>query len=163
MSKVRISDICDIINGATPSTSNSKYWDGDIPWITPKDLSTHTMRYISRGERSITQLGYNSCSTSIVPKDTILLTSRAPIGYLAMAANDICTNQGFKSIICKKHIILPFYLFYWLQNNVDFLKSISNGATFKELSKDSLANVEIDLPDISTQQHIVDIQENCYA
>ncbi|MCM1439952.1 MAG: restriction endonuclease subunit S, partial [Roseburia sp.] len=151
-----IKDICKIVNGATPSTSCPEYWDGNISWLTPKDLSGYTKRYISCGERSITQQGYNSCSTTLVPRDTILLTSRAPIGYLAMAGTEVCTNQGFKSIICDKHKVKPFYLFYWLQTHIDYLKSISNGATFKELSKDALENVKISLPDLSTQQHIVD-------
>jgi type I restriction enzyme S subunit len=154
--KYKIKDFCTIINGSTPSTEHSEYWNGNIAWITPKDLAGYSRRYISQGERFITEKGYNSCSTTIVPKDTILLTSRAPIGYLAIAEKDICTNQGFKSIICNKSQLVPLYLFYWLENNIDFLKSISNGATFKELSKEALENVEIDLPNIVFQQHIVD-------
>lgn len=150
-----LKNICTIVNGSTPSTSNSEYWDGNISWITPKDMSLQMKRYISKGERNITQKGYDSCSTTLVPKDTILLTSRAPIGYISIAQNELCTNQGFKSIICGDKV-LPLFMYYWLSTKVDFLKSISNGATFKELSKQALENVEIDLPNLETQQHIVD-------
>ena len=153
--KYKLKQIAEIINGSTPSTSNSEYWDGDISWITPKDMSLQMKRYISKGERNITQKGYDSCSTTLVPKGTILLTSRAPIGYISIAQNELCTNQGFKSIICRDKV-LPLFMYYWLSTKVDFLKSISNGATFKELSKQALENVEIDLPNLQIQQHIVD-------
>lgn len=156
MDKVLIKDIAEVVNGSTPSTKENSYWDGNIPWITPKDLSAFSGRYISSGERNITKEGYLSCSTTLVPKNTILLTSRAPIGYLAIAKNDLCTNQGFKSLICNQSKVLPLYLFYWLSTKIEFLKSISGGATFKELSKTSLENVVIDLPNIAQQQHIVD-------
>lgn len=144
-----------IYNGSTPSANSPDYWDGDIAWVTPKDLSNFCGRYIKRGERSITKKGYDSCSTKMLPKNSILLTSRAPIGYLAIANNEMCTNQGFKSLVCNENI-LPLYLYYWLSTKIDYLKSISGGATFKELSKESLENVQIDLPTLSTQQHIVD-------
>ena len=157
-----LKNICTIVNGSTPSTSNSEYWDGNISWITPKDMSLQMKRYISKGERNITQKGYDSCSTTLVPKDTILLTSRAPIGYISIAQNELCTNQGFKSIICGDKV-LPLFMYYWLSTKVDFLKSISNGATFKELSKQALENVEIGLPNLETQQHIVDIRRKGYA
>lgn len=156
MDKVLIKDIAEVVNGSTPSTKENSYWDGNIPWITPKDLSAFSGRYISSGERNITKEGYQSCSTTLVPKNTILLTSRAPIGYLAIAKNDLCTNQGFKSLICNQSRILPLYMFYWLSTKIEFLKSISGGATFKELSKTSLENVVMDLPNIVRQQHIVD-------
>ena len=144
-----------IFNGSTPSTTISTYWDGSIPWITPKDLSNFRGRYISNGERNITEEGYNSCSTKLLPENTILLTSRAPIGYLAIANNEMCTNQGFKSLVCNNKVS-PLYLYYWLSTKIEYLKSISGGATFKELSKESLENVQIDLPTLSIQQHIVD-------
>ena len=150
-----IKQICNIVNGSTPSTSCLEFWDGDISWITPKDMSLQTKRYISKGERNITEKGYNSCSTTLVPRNTILLTSRAPIGYISIAENELCTNQGFKSLVCGDKV-LPLFMYYWLATKVDLLKSISNGATFKELSKQALENVEIDLPNLEIQQHIVD-------
>ena len=106
-------------------------------------MSLQMKRYISKGERNITQKGYDSCSTTLVPKGTILLTSRAPIGYISIAQNELCTNQGFKSLVCGDKV-LPLFMYYWLSTKVDFLKSIANGATFKELSKQSLENVEIE-------------------
>ena len=155
MERIQLKNVTTIVNGSTPSTANSENWDGDIAWITPKDLSNFQQRFISNGSRNITETGYNSCSTTMVPKGTVLLTSRAPIGYLAIASNPLCTNQGFKSLICDTGRLLPLYLYYWLSTKVEYLKSISDGATFKELSKTTLENVEIDLPDIETQQHIV--------
>ena len=151
----KIKEISEIVNGSTPSTSNIEYWNGDITWLTPKDLTNFTARYIYEGHASITSKGYKSCSTKLVPKGTILLSSRAPIGYLAIAGKELCTNQGFKSIICNQKIINNMYLYYWLSTKIDFLQSISNGATFKELSKEALGNVEIDLPQLDIQQHIV--------
>lgn len=154
---MKIKDISAIINGSTPSTGNDSYWNGDIPWITPKDLSSLRMRLISCGERNITKEGYNSCSTTLVPKNTVLLTSRAPIGYVAIAANPLCTNQGFKSIICDESIINHFYMYYWLLTRTRFLQNVAGGSTFKELSKQQLESLEIVVPDLRTQQHIVDI------
>ena len=150
-----LKDCTTIYNGSTPSTNNTDFWDGNIVWITPKDLSNYSKRYFSRGERNIAKLGYNNCSTKLLPKNTILLTSKAPIGYIAISSNKICTNQGFKSIVYNDNVI-PLFLYYWLINQVKYLKFISGGATFKELSKENLENVEIDLPSLSTQQHIVD-------
>ena len=151
----KIKEISKIINGATPSTANADFWNGDIEWITPMDLTNFTGRYIFHGHAPITKEGYDSCSTKLVPKGTILLSSRAPIGYLAIAGCEVCTNQGFKSIICDNSIVNNLYLFYWLQTKIEYLQSISNGATFKELSKDTLENVLINLPSLKEQQHIV--------
>lgn len=160
----KIKEISEIINGSTPSTKNSDYWNGDIDWLTPKDLTNFSSRFIYKGHVTLTQSGYSSCSTKLVPEGTILLSSRAPIGYLAIAAKELCTNQGFKSIICKKEFVNNLYLYYWLSTKIEYLKSISSGATFKELSKDTLENVEINLPSLNIQQHIVNIKRNfCYA
>ena len=147
-----------VINGGTPSTANPNYWNGDIPWITPKDLSNHNSRYISKGERFITKEGLNNSSAKLLPKNTILLTSRAPIGYLALAEQMVSTNQGFKSLVCDDKVILPLYMFYNLSTKISDLINISSGSTFLELSKDSLEKFEINIHDFSTQQHIVDIR-----
>ncbi|VEU83380.1 type I restriction-modification system, S subunit (plasmid) [Mycoplasmopsis arginini] len=155
MRTFKIKEISEIINGATPSTSNPLYWDGSIPWITPKDLTDFHNRYINSGHSFITEEGYKSCSTKMLPIGTILLSSRAPIGYLAIANKEMCTNQGFKSIICNSQYINNLYMFYWLSTKINYLQQISSGATFKELSKDNLENVEINLPTLAEQQHIV--------
>ncbi|MEA4162715.1 restriction endonuclease subunit S [Mycoplasma sp. 4404] len=152
---MKLKNMVNIINGSTPSTSNPEFWDGDIKWITPKDMSSLKTRYISYGNRNITELGYSSCSTTLVPKGTVLLTSRAPIGYVAIAENSLCTNQGFKSMICNENLVKPTYLYYWLLKNREYLNSIAGGSTFKELSKEQLGNVDIELPNLEIQQHIV--------
>ena len=152
---MKLNKIANIINGSTPSTANPKFWDGNISRITPKDMALLKNRYISYGSRNITKLGYDSCSTTLVPKGTVLLTSRAPIGYVAIASNQLCTNQGFKSIICNDRFIKPLYLYYWILKNKDYLESIAGGSTFKELSKEQLGNVDVELPNLEIQQHIV--------
>lgn len=158
MQKYKMKEIGDIISGGTPSTSNPSYWDGNISWITPKDLSKNTERYIYQGDRNITNEGLNNSSAKLVPFNTVLLSSRAPIGYLALAGNELCTNQGFKSIICNESIVLPKYLYYLLKTKIDDLIGISTGSTFLELSKTALENYEINIHDIKIQQHIVNIQ-----
>lgn len=156
MQKFKIKEIGEIVSGGTPSTSNSSYWGGEIDWITPKDLSNNKNKYIINGERTISLAGLNNSSAKIVPKNTVLLTSRAPIGYLALSGKEMCTNQGFKSIICDKSIILPDYLYYLLSTKINDLIGISSGSTFLELSKSVLENYEIYIHRLSEQQHIVD-------
>ena len=99
MKKYKITDIGNIVSGGTPSTTIPSYWDGNVSWITPKDLSKNTNRYIYHGERNTTDKGLNNSSAKIVPINTVLLSSRAPIGYLALSGKELCTNQGFKSVI----------------------------------------------------------------
>ena len=155
MKKYKIKDIGNIVSGGTPSTTIPSYWDGNVSWITPKDLSKNTNRYIYHGERNITDKGLNNSSAKIVPINTVLLSSRAPIGYLALSGKELCTNQGFKSIVCNETIVLPKYLYYLLNTKVNDLISISTGSTFLELSKSALENYEICIHDKVTQQHIV--------
>ena len=97
--RMKLSEIGQIVAGGTPKTKIEEYWNGDVPWITPKDLSSHAGMYISRGERNISQVGLDNSSAKLLPKGTVLFTSRAPIGYVAIARNEVTTNQGFKSII----------------------------------------------------------------
>lgn len=102
----KISDIGTVVGGATPSTKKPEnYENGTIAWITPKDLSTFNGRYIQHGERNITETGLKSCSTQLLPKNTVLFSSRAPIGYVAIAANDVCTNQGLRVLFQMKTLI----------------------------------------------------------
>lgn len=156
MKKYKIKEIGTVVSGGTPSTNNSSFWDGNVPWITPKDLSKNSNRYIFKGERNISLDGLNHSSAKLVPPKTILLTSRAPIGYLAIAGSKITTNQGFKSIICNEIVIIPEYLYYLLSTRIDDLISISSGSTFLELSKKAFENYEISIHPLSEQQHIVD-------
>ncbi len=106
-----LKDIGDIVSGATPKTSESENFGGNIAWLTPADLSGHSEKYISHGARNITQKGYDSCSTQMMPPGTVLFSSRAPIGYVAIAKNAVCTNQGFKSIVPKPFVNSEF-LYY---------------------------------------------------
>ena len=106
----RLNEIGTVVGGATPSTMHPEYYDGSIPWITPKDLTNWKDVYISKGERSITEAGYKSASCKIMPRGSVLFSSRAPIGYIAIAANDICTNQGFKSVVPNPDLVESVFL-----------------------------------------------------
>lgn len=109
----RISDIGTVVGGATPSTKKvENYAGGNIAWITPKDLSSFTGRYIEHGERNITETGLKSCSTHLLPKNTVLFSSRAPIGYVAISANEVCTNQGLRVLFLTITLIHFFYFIY---------------------------------------------------
>lgn len=142
----KISDIGTVVGGATPSTKKPEnYENGTIAWITPKDLSTFTGRYIQRGERNITEIGLKSCSTQLLPKETVLFSSRAPIGYVAIAANEVCTNQGFKSVVPNENTD-PLFLYYLLKYNKDKIEGMGSGTTFKEVSGNTMKNIVVSVP-----------------
>ena len=152
-----LADIGTIVGGATPSTKeSSNYEDGTISWITPKDLSTHSERFISHGERNITEKGLKSCSAQLMPKHTVLFTSRAPIGYVAIAQNEVCTNQGFKSVIPNKDTDFMF-LYYLLKFNKDNIENLGSGTTFKEVSGSTMQKVPVKVPPLETQKKIAEI------
>ena len=155
--KYKIKDICKIVCGGTPSTENRSYWGSvsDIVWLTPKDLSVYKGKYVSDSLSHITQLGLQNSSAKIVPVNTVLLSSRAPIGYLAISKVDLCTNQGFKALIPNEQILNHEYLYYLLMSKVDELQSISTGSTFLELSTNTLKEYEINIHSLQEQQHIV--------
>lgn len=154
----KISDIGTVVGGATPSTKKSEnYDDGKIAWITPKDLSTFSSRYIERGERNITEIGLKSCSTQLLPLNTVLFSSRAPIGYVAIAANEVCTNQGFKSVIPNENTD-PLFLFYLLKYNKGKIEGMGSGTTFKEVSGNTMKNILVNVPtDKKVQEKIAAI------
>ena len=153
-----ISEIGTVVGGATPSTKNPEnYEGGTIAWITPKDLSTFKGRYISYGERQITQKGLESCSAQLLPKNTVLFSSRAPIGYVAIAQNEVCTNQGFKSVIPNQDTD-HLFLFYLLKYNKDNIENIGSGTTFKEISGNTMKSVKVKVPcDYEEQKKIASI------
>ena len=153
----KLHEIGRIVGGATPPTKDSANYDGDISWITPKDLSNFTGRYIQKGERSITQKGFESSSCQILPKGSILFSSRAPIGYIAIAANELCTNQGFKSIIPDNNLVNNLFLYYLLKYNKEEIEGLGSGTTFKEVSAKVMQNFDIKIPCIQTQKKIADI------
>ena len=149
----RLGDIAEIIGGGTPSTKDSNNWDGDIPWITPKDLSSFEGIYVSRGSRSITEQGFKSSSAKMLPAGAVLYTSRAPIGYLAIASNAVSTNQGFKSLILKDGYV-PEFVFYLLKASKSEIESHASGGTFAEISAKALSDVVLQFPPKVQQEAI---------
>lgn len=154
---VKLSELGTIVGGATPTTSREEYYNGDIPWLTPKDLAGYSFRYISHGERNITKAGLESCSAKMLPKGTVLFSSRAPIGYVAIAQNDICTNQGFKSIVPNEDVN-PLFLYYLLKYNKERIEAVGSGTTFKEVSGTTMRNIEVCVPaELEVQNKIAHI------
>jgi type I restriction enzyme S subunit len=159
--KYEISEIGEVIGGATPSTKDEDNYGGDIPWITPKDLSSFKERYIYRGERNISEKGLNSCSAKLMPKNTVLFSSRAPIGYVAIAANELCTNQGFKSIIADETKINFLYLYYYLIYKKGEIEAVASGTTFKEVSGSVLKKFNIEIPESILEQKAIAATLSC--
>ncbi len=154
--RIKLSEIGQIVAGGTPKTKTVEYWNGDIPWITPKDLSSHTSMHISKGERNISKNGLDNSSAKLLPKGTVLFTSRAPIGYVAIADNEVTTNQGFKSIIVNDDND-NIFVYYLLKNNISAIENYANGSTFKEISGTVMKNLEFDIPSLKEQKAIVHI------
>ena len=146
-----LAELGEIVGGATPSTKDEQNYGGDIAWITPKDLSTLKGRFISHGERNITEKGLHSCSTQIMPKNTVLFSSRAPIGYVAIASNPVCTNQGFKSIIANEDND-PMFLYYLLKFNKSAIEAMGSGTTFKEVSGNTMRGIRVHVPVSKAEQ-----------
>ncbi|MFP3090029.1 restriction endonuclease subunit S [Treponema sp. TIM-1] len=151
---VRLGDVAEVVGGGTLSTTNNAYWDGEISWITPKDLTGYTNIYIGKGERSISQKGLENSSARLLPEGTVLLTTRAPIGYVAIASTNLCTNQGFKSFIVDEQKLHNLFLFYWLKGNTRYLQAIGTGTTFMEIPGKRAREIEIVLPPLPTQRAI---------
>ena len=143
--KVKLSELGTIVGGGTPSTKKEEYYGGDIPWITPKDLANFGERYIEHGNRNITLEGLENSSAKILPAGSILFSSRAPIGYIAIAANNVSTNQGFKSIIPNSDVD-SLFLYYLLKFNKDKIENMGSGTTFKEVSASIMKSIEVFIP-----------------
>ena len=160
---VRLGGITEIVGGGTPSSNVKEYYEnGSISWISPADLSNYSDIYISRGAKSITQIGLEKSSARLLPKDSVCLSTRAPIGYVAIAQNPLCTNQGFKSFLpCAAYY--PEYLYWYLKGNKELLESRASGTTFLELSGSKAAQIEFPLPPLPEQQRIVDRIESLFA
>lgn len=157
MRKYNLEDVAEIYSGATPLTREKSYYEnGTISWITPKDLSGYNHKYIFEGQRNITEEGYQSCATYKLPKGTVLFSSRAPIGYVAVAGKELCTNQGFKSFVCNGNLLYNHYLYYYLLFNRKKFEALGNGSTFKEISRKTIGKYEIDLPSVEEQKQVVD-------
>lgn len=155
--KVAIGDCCEIVSGATPSTTHPAYWGGDIHWATPKDLSELDGAYISETPRKLSRSGLENCAATVLPAGSVLFSSRAPIGHVAINTVPMATNQGFKSLVPQPNRVDAKFLFHWLRTNRSYLESLGNGATFKEVSKATVSRVEVPLPPVEEQRRIADI------
>ena len=146
---MKLGDVCTIVSGATPKTKTSEYWDGEIKWVTPAELDNDS-HYISDTEKHLTEAGYKSAGLHMMPKGTVLLTTRAPIGKVAIAAEEMSCNQGFKNLVCSS-VVNNEFLYLYLKSRTAELQAMGRGATFKELSKKNVAGFEINLPTIDRQ------------
>ncbi|SNV04131.1 Type I restriction enzyme EcoKI specificity protein [Megamonas hypermegale] len=153
---VRLGEIGKIIGGGTPKTTNLEYWqNGKIAWITPADMKNVKGKYISYGKKYITLLGLEKSSAQLLPKGSILFSSRAPIGYVAIAKEEVSTNQGFKSVV-PFSLNLSLYLYYVLLGMVDIIKKLGTGTTFKEVSGSVVEKILVPLPPLAEQKRIVE-------
>lgn len=142
-----ISDLGTVVGGSTPSKAKPEYYtESGIAWITPKDLSINKSKFISHGENDITELGLKNSSAAIMPEGTVLFSSRAPIGYIAIAAGEVTTNQGFKSVVPKPEIGTPF-VYFFLKNTLPVIEGMASESTFKEVSGSTMKNVPAVIPD----------------
>ena len=145
-----ISDLGTVVGGSTPSKTKPEYYTNNgIAWITPKDLSINKSKFISHGENDITELGLKNSSATVMPKGTVLFSSRAPIGYIAIASNEVTTNQGFKSVIPYLEIGTAF-VYFFLKHSLPVIESAASGSTFKEISGSAMKNIPAIIPDRST-------------
>lgn len=158
----KLGEICEIINGGTPDTKIHQFWNGDILWLTPKDMGKLDDMYVLNTERKITDAGLKNSSAKILPVNSVILSSRAPIGHLAINKKEITTNQGCKGIIPNKNLNVCF-LYYFLKNSVKLLNDLGSGTTFKELSSTKLSDIMMPFPPLSEQRRIVAILDEAFA
>jgi type I restriction enzyme S subunit len=151
---VKLGDVCTINNGGTPKSKVSEYWDGDIQWLTPKDMGKLTSRYTSNTERHISQEGLANSSAKLIPQNSVILSCRAPIGHVAINKVPMSFNQGCKGLVPSPDLLVE-YLFYFLISSKQLLNDLGTGTTFKEISGKTLATVDIPLPSLAEQQRIV--------
>ena len=159
---VKIDYICKLIGGGTPSRKNLDYFNGDIVWLTPTEISKNSIQKIYDSKEKITKLGLEKSSARVIPINSVLLTTRASIGYVAIAGTNTSTNQGFASFSCNG-TMFNYYLAYWLWSKKNFLKSEATGTTFKEISKSKLREIQIPLPPLAEQKRIVSKIESIFT
>lgn len=152
--KLKLSDVCSIINGGTPDSKNRKYWNGDIEWITPKDMGKLESKYTYKTERKLSLDGLQNSSAKLIPENSIIISCRAPIGHVAINKKPMSFNQGCKGLIPNKKIITEF-LYYFLIHSKDLLNRLGKGTTFKEISAKKLSGVSISVPSIDEQKKLV--------
>ena len=154
---VEVGSVAEIVSGSTPSTATSDYWGGDIPWATPADLAKLDSKLISSTPRTLTDQGLAASSARLLPVGSVLFSSRAPIGHVAINAVPMATNQGFKSFVPDAAVLSADFLYWWLKSNTVFLQGLGVGATFKEVSKSIVERVKIPLPPLPEQRRIASI------
>ena len=158
-----ISNLGQVVGGSTPSKAKPEYYTkSGIAWITPKDLSVNKAKFITHGETDITELGLKNSSASIMPEGTVLFSSRAPIGYIAIAAGEVTTNQGFKSVIPKAEVGTAF-MYFFLKHNLPVIEGMASGSTFKEISGSTMKNVPAVIPDTKTLSRFNDFCSPIFA
>ena len=144
-------------SGGTPKTAVEEYWDGDVPWLTPKEITRgNGALYVSSTERSITGQGLSSSAAKLMPPGTVMLTKRAPVGAVSIAAVPMCSNQGFLNFVCGPNL-LPPYLAYWFLANGPYLDAVANGSTYPELYKSDLFEFEIAIPSLEKQKEVLKV------
>lgn len=158
---VMVGEVSEIVSGGTPATEHSEYWDGDVTWVTPKDLGKPRNIEIDSAERFITRLAVSSSSARLLPVGTVLLSSRAPIGHIGIAAKPLATNQGFKNIICSPHLHNR-YLFHILRGSIDELAAQGRGNTFLEIPAKVVRDFKIPLPPVSVQENVASFLDAFY-
>lgn len=156
MKLMKIKEFAEVVSGSTPKTNIDEYWNGKYIWITPAEID-NSSKYIYDSKRKITEAGVKSCSLKLLKKNTVILTSRAPIGKVALAGNDLYCNQGFKNLVCDESIIYPKYIYYWLISKKEYLNSLGRGATFKEISKKIVEEIQVPVLSIDDQKRMAQI------
>jgi type I restriction enzyme S subunit len=152
----KISECAEVVGGGTPSTKKNEYWQGDIPWISPRDLSKNSSKYITHGDRNISKEGLENSSAKILPSNSLLFSSRAPIGYLAINKKPVATNQGFKSLILKEEHDVE-YFYYLFKDRTNYIKSYASGSTFQEVSGSIIKNLKFLIPSFKEQKDISNV------
>lgn len=152
----RIGDVAKVVGGGTPKTGVDEYFGGDVPWITPKDLTQHVGRYITHGARNLTASGLSASSARVIPKGSVLVSSRAPIGLVAIAGGDLSTNQGIRSLLLNDQQV-PEFWYYLMRLSTRTLDAHANGTTFREISGSGLANIRLRIPDLAEQRRLADL------
>ncbi len=158
----KLSELCEIVNGGTPKTGVPEYWRGSHLWITPAEMGNRLSPYVGDTDRKITDKGLRDSSAQLLPSNSVILSSRAPIGHLVINIGPMATNQGCKGLVPGRHIEHKF-LYYYLSSIVDLLNSLGTGTTFKELSGSKLKEVKIPLPPLPEQQRIIAILDEAFA
>lgn len=160
---VTLEDIGIVVSGGTPSTKEPEFWNGNIPWVTPADLSNYNEVYISKGRRNISNIGLEYSSAILLPENSIIFSSRAPIGYVAITKNELATNQGFKNLIVFKEFINPKFVYYYLSSVKELANEMASGTTFLELSGTKFKQLPFPLAPIEEQNRIVDKIEELFS